>query len=266
MNSINKYFMVFIKMKIAKLIADLGFRMNFVAGIVGSVCFVLLYIITIVILMPKISFLNWTIKEMWVLLGTFIVFCYSVFYLFWKGMMDLVEGIRTGSLDFYLLKPIDSQFYISFCEGGGIHNLMLMIFGFLFTCWAVFSLGLSPTVFQWLMWIITVFIAIMDFYSVLFLLGMLNFHFGYLGEAVFQIFDLQGISRYPMEAFSKLPIGVAILAIPFSALTTVPTKILINMQISWIEIGIYIFVSIVFIFGVRLMWFKELDRYSSASS
>ena len=266
MKKMRPYFRVFIKAKIARLIADLGFRMNFLSGIVGSFCFVALYIITLQLLMPKISFPSWTIKEMWVLLGTFIILCYTVFYLFWRGMANLVDGIRTGSLDFYLLKPMDSQFFISFGDGGGVHNLLLIIAGFFFTFWAVGNLGLSPSAFQWSFWLITLIIAILDFYSALFLLGMLNFHFGYLGEAVFQIFELQGLSRYPVEAFNKLPMVIAVIAIPLSALTTIPTKILINMPISTVEMLSYCILSTLFILGVRFMWFRELKYYSSASS
>lgn len=266
MHTFKRYLNVFIRAKIARLIADLGFRMNFFTGIIGSFCFVALYIITINLLMPKISLGNWTIKEMWVLLGNFIIFCYAVFYLFWRGMFNLVDGIRTGSLDFYLLKPMDSQFFISFGDGGGVHNLLLIIAGFFFTLWSITSLGVSPSIFQWLLWLVTMFIAIIDFYSALFLLGMLNFHLGYLGEAVFQIFELQGLSRYPMEAFSKLPVAIAIIAIPFSALTTIPTKILINMPITQVEIFGYFLISILFICGVRFIWFRELKHYTSASS
>lgn len=266
MNTLKRYLRFFIRARAARLIADLGFRMNFFTGIVGSFCFVALYIITIQLLMPKISLENWTIKEMWVLLGTFIVFCYTVFYLFWRGMANLVDGIRTGALDFYLLKPMDSQFFISFGDGGGVHNLLLMGAGLMLTIWSVGNLGLSPSIFQWLLWLITLVVAILDFYSALLLLGMLNFHFGYLGEAVFQIFELQGLSRYPMDAFSKLPLAIAVLAIPLSALTTIPTKILINMPTSITEIFSYFLVSALFVGGIRLMWFRELKRYSSASS
>lgn len=265
MSTINKYFRVFIKAKIARLIADLGFRMNFFSGIIGSFCFVALYIITINLLIPKIAIANWTIKDMWVLLGNFIIFCYAVFYLFWRGMANLVEGIRTGSLDFYLLKPLDSQFFISFGDGGGIHNLLLIIGGFFFTLWAVASLEITPSIVQWSLWALTMVVAIIDFYSALFLLGMLNFHFSYLGEAVFQIFELQGLSRYPMEAFNKLPLVIAFIAIPLSALTTIPTKILINMPILPIELVCYFLLSLLFILSVRFMWFRELKHYTSAN-
>jgi ABC-2 type transport system permease protein len=266
MNVFKRYLRIVIRAKTARLIADLGFRMNFLTGIVGSCCHVVLYIVTIKLLMPKIFLDGWGIKEMWVLLGTFIVFCYAVFYLFWRGMTNLVEGIRTGALDFYLLKPIDSQFFISLCDGGSAHNLLLIMAGFIFTGWSVASLGITPSAFQILLWLLMVAVAILDFYSALFFLGMLNFRFGYLGEAVFQIFEFQNLSRYPIEAFSKLPIAVAVLAIPFSALTTFPAKIIMNKPLSMGEMLIYFLVSSLFIGAVRRLWFRELRRYSSASS
>lgn len=260
-----KHLKIFLLMIKTYLSEELSFRLNFLMELVGTFCFIGLYVAMIIFLMSRISFGSWTIKEMWILLGNFLIICYSIFYFFWRGMLHLVENIRNGSLDFYLTKPVDSQFFVSI-HGGGVHNLLAIITGIIVLIWAILNLGINPSPLQIAFLVLTIIAGILDFYSLLLFLATLNFHFGYLGEASFQIFEFQNFSRYPMEAFKALPLGLLFLVIPFSALTSVPSMILINKIFPWTEVLIFLLASLFLIFAVRKYWFREINYYSSASS
>lgn len=260
-----KYFSIAARILSMRLGADLFYRTNFLTGVIGSFCFVGLYVLVILLLMQHVHFGSWTLKEMWLLLGTFLIFVYAVFYFFWRGMLLLVNDIRTGMFDYDLIRPIDSQFLVSF-KGGGIHNLLAMIAGLILTLFAIINLQLSPSLIQILFYILTLILSILNFYSLMVLMALLNFRFDYLGEASFQIFDFQNFSRYPLEAFNRIPVILGILVIPFSALTTIPTNILLNKNISYTEVTVFILLSILFFFIARFCWFRAIRLYSSASS
>jgi len=66
--NISKYlrtFIIFIKASFTK---ELDFRFNFIMTLIGSFCFIVSYILTLVFLFNNISIGNWSTKDMWLLL------------------------------------------------------------------------------------------------------------------------------------------------------------------------------------------------------
>ena len=265
MKTIKKYLTIFKLLVSTRLSADLSFRVSFLATIAGSFCFIVLYIATLVLLMPYVNFGPWGKQEMWLFLGVFLIFCYTVFYLFWRGLWHFPENVRNGRLDFYLTKPLDSQFFVSIA-GGGLHNLCAMIFGIILVAWSFQNLGLSFNVVNFISFIITLILAILDFYSLAFFFVVLNLRFSYLGEAAYEIWDFQSFSRYPTDAFNNVPLIGYLIAIPFSVIITIPANTLLFKDLRIMEILVFFLASLIFMFLVRKFWFHELKHYSSASS
>jgi ABC-2 type transport system permease protein len=56
---------------------------------------------------------GWTFHQYLVLLGTFQIISALIFMFFLRNIMNLPEYVRKGELDFFLLKPVNSQFLIS---------------------------------------------------------------------------------------------------------------------------------------------------------
>ena len=142
MKNLKKYLVIFRLIILTRLSADLSFRMSFFATLIGSFCFIFLYIATLFLLMSHVQFGAWGEKEMWLFLGVFLIFCFLVFYIFWRGLWNFPENVRTGLLDFYLTKPLDSQFIVSIA-GGGFHNLLAVVFGIVLTLWSMSVLNLQ---------------------------------------------------------------------------------------------------------------------------
>jgi ABC-2 type transport system permease protein len=264
MKNLKKYLSVFKLIFLTRLSADLSFRMSFFAAITGSFCFIFLYIITLFLLMPHVRFGIWGQKEMWLFLGVFLIFCYTVFYVFWRGLWNFPENVRKGQFDFYLTRPLDSQF-ITTIAGGGVHNLLAVIFGIILTIWSISILGLEINFVNFILFVITLSFSILDFYSLAFFFVILTFRFGYIGEAAYEVWNLQSFSRYPTEAFTKIPLIGYFIAIPFSLIITIPAKTLLVSTLEYGEVFIFILISISLILAVRQFWQHEIKFYASGS-
>jgi len=233
-------------------------------SIFGGFCYVALNFFIIFFLTQRVSLFGWTQKEMFVLLGSFYILTYAMFLFFWRGFINLIRGIRDGTFDYYLTRPVDSQFLIS-AVGGGIHNLLALIFGIFVVFYGVNLLQINLSLFQIIAWAFAIIVSVVACYSYVLLLITLNFKYGYIEEVLDLGFSFQNASKYPLDAFTKLPIYLLLFTLPFSALTTIPTHILIDTIFPTQMFVLFIGGSILFIILVRLIWLRSLKSYTSSS-
>jgi len=214
--------------------------------------------------MQKVNIGRWSYDQMVVLLGNFYILSYSIFFLFWRGFLYLVRNIRDGTFDYNLVRPADSQFLVSLI-GGGFHNLLAIIFGLVVILFGVHNLQINPSLLQIIAWIVSSVLSIFACYSYILLIITLNFKYGYLEEVINLAFSFQDFSRYPLDAFTKLPFYLLFFAIPFSALTTIPSTILIDTIFPVKSFLIFSILCILFILFVRKVWLISLKNYTSSS-
>jgi ABC-2 type transport system permease protein len=264
MNNLNRYLKIWFIFFRTSLARDLSFRLSFFTGIIGSFCFVALSYFLIFFITSKANFGNFSQAEMWVLLGNFYILQYLVFFFFYRSAIRLIRNIRSGAFDFYLLKPMDSQFMVSVLSGG-VHNLLAILFGVAVLVWSLINLGNPVNIYQIVFAIITIILGSVAFYSLVLLLICLNFRYGYLEDVLGFLISFQELARYPIDAFLRLPLLVLIFVIPFSALTTVPTVILIAGEFPVTMVSLFLFFSAVFILLVRKLWFKTIRQYTSGN-
>lgn len=240
------------------------YKFNLFIGIIGSFCFVSLYFFTIFFLMQNVSIGNWTLQEMWVLLGSFYIVFYLFFLLFWKGLIRLTRSIVNGEFDNYLTKPVDIQLAVA-SNGGEIHNLFALIFGIGVLIYGITVSPNSLSIFEGLLLPILLFLGTINFTSFIFLLLSLSFKYGHL-EGVFELaMSFQDFSRYPANAFNNLPIYILIFTIPVSALTTIPSLLVVRPTFPFIEVLIYLICSFLFIYFCRRVFYSQIKKYTSGS-
>lgn len=246
------------------LLRDMKFRLSFLTGVIGAFCYVGLYFFTIFFLMKKISIGRWGTEEMWVLLGCFYVIIYAYFFLFWRGFLLLISSIRNGQFDAYLLKPIDTQFLVA-STGGRIHNLLSMLFGIFVLIWSALKFASNITIIRAILVPLVIGLSVVDLFSFAMLLITLNFKFGYLDEIMVFVNSFQDFTRYPSDAFTKLPIYLLVLALPFSALTTMPALLIIETSFPLIPLLLFSLASIGFFLISRYVFYNSIKHYTSGS-
>jgi ABC-2 type transport system permease protein len=87
---------------------------------------------------------GWTLGHMAIFLGTFTMLDATYMCTYFFGVINIPEKIRTGALDLYLTRPVNSLFLVSLIAID-FGSILLTIPGFLMVAWGVSSLHITLT-------------------------------------------------------------------------------------------------------------------------
>ncbi|MFN5862868.1 MAG: ABC transporter permease, partial [Pseudanabaena sp.] len=179
--------------------AELEYRINFaiaalssIGNLAGSLFGLFLFYRT------GYTFAGWQWEEAIVVLGIFTILeGFSTTFLA-PNLSKIVQHVQNGTLDFVLLKPISSQFWLSarVISPWGFPNL---IFGFciLFYAGSKIGLGISNYLFS----LIPLIFGFISLYSIWFMLGATSIWFVKIYNVTEVLRGLMESGRYPMAAY-----------------------------------------------------------------
>ena len=174
------------------------------------------------------------------------------------------EYIREGTLDFVLLKPIDSQFFVSFRNISlwGIPNLVL---GPLLVLYAGMSQDPAVPIRNYLLGSLALLFGVVILYAMGFLLVTLTIWFVKLWNVTIALQSLIQAGQYPVAAYPPSYRFVLTYIIPVVFLTTVPAEAISGRaQLPWfVAAGC---LALLLLFACRAFYSFALRSYTSASS
>ena len=175
----------------------------------------------------------------------------------------ITEYIREGTLDFVLLKPMDSQFIVSVRDLSvwGIPNIVLGLSLVLYSGSVELKLGWSNHLNALMPMAFGVFIL----YSIGFMLGTLTIWFVKLWNVTIAMQSLLEAGRYPVNAYSPGFRMFFTYVVPVVFLTTVPAEAMLDrMTTGWLLTSVILAVGL--FVAARIFWLIALRSYTSASS
>lgn len=210
------------------------------------------------------SIAGWTYPDMMVLLGVFLLTNAAAWFLFKGGVSDLDKIINTGTLDYLLIKPADSQFLVSVSrldlEDGvrGLVGILLIIFG----------LKDAPLFHT---------LSALPAFVLLFLCGQLILYSLQIAIKTVSFKSIQGwatnsigwrfheLAQYPTDIYHGLMRLIYTFVFPLVFIATVPAKALTGRLTLSLFLGAILATCATF-FVSRQIWKFALKIYSSASS
>ena len=180
------------------------------------------------------------------------------------NLTEIVKHIREGTLDFVLLKPIDSQFFISLkkINPSGILEIIL---GLLLLTYSIRVNELNLNLIFIILSLITIICSICILYSLWFFISTTTIWFVKTWNATEVLRSFLYIGRFPLNSFSfSLRIFFSVF-IPIAFITTILSEVLLGVSQLW-KILLEIFVAIIFFSSSRKFWLFALRFYTSASS
>ncbi len=180
------------------------------------------------------------------------------------NLTEIVKHIREGTLDFVLLKPIDSQFFISLKRIAPSGFLEIILGGaLLFYCLIINQININLG-FLFLS-LTTLLCSILILYSLWFLISTTTIWFVKTWNATEVLRSFLYVGRFPLNSFSfSIRIFFSIF-IPIAFITTIPSEVFLGLAQLW-EILLELIVSSIFLIISRRFWLFALKYYTSASS
>lgn len=239
------------------------YRVNFVlatltslGNLIGSVFGLFLFYRT------GYTFKGWSWEQALVVLGIFTILQGFSSTFLAPNLNRIVEHVQQGTLDFVLLKPISSQFWLSThtISPWGLPDL---IFGGVIIAYTGRRLGLETN--DYLLSAVPLLFGLVSLYSLWFILGATSIWFVKIYNVTEVLRGLLEAGRYPMVAYPTTYRFFFTFVIPVAFLTTVPSEVLLGRtQVNWV-IGAGVLALALLLFS-RGFWQFALRFYTSASS
>ncbi len=267
------YVGVFLTFARNSLIRDMTFRTNFVIEAISSISwmamnlgfYTLVYQFT-----PSIA--DWGKYEFFVFIATSMFVNSLVQTFFMPNAQELSELVRTGGLDFALLKPINTQFLVSFrrVNWASLGNFFV---AFLLLCYAAPRIeGMQWSIWQFVLYPLYVLLGVAILYSVMITLAATSIWLG-RNQSLYDFwFYITNFSRYPMEIYDG-PWGTPLrqlftFIIPVLVVINVPARMMAKpLGTEQWPLACFAILAVMFsLLGSRWVFNQALRSYRSASS
>lgn len=245
------------------LAAEMEYRANFTVAALASAGNLAGGLFALSLLYrPGYAFAGWPWEASLMVVGVFTLLTGFAETFLVPNLGRIVTYVQEGTLDFVLLKPVDSQFYVSArsVSPWGVPDLLL---GLGLVVWAATRLDLG--VLALLRAAPLLALALLSLYSLWFILGAMSIWFVKIYNVTEVLRGLLAAGRFPIAAY---PAGYRFFftfVIPVAFLTTVPVEAARgHLDASWLAAAAAI--ALVLAVAARLFWRFALRFYTSASS
>jgi ABC-2 type transport system permease protein len=269
------YLLVFATFARNSLVRDMTFRANFLIDAVSSLSWMLMNLGFYELIFMSTAEIGaqsgWHKYEFFIFLSTTLFINSVVQAFFMPNASELSELIRTGNLDFALLKPIDTQFLVSLAkiEWSSLAN-------FAFACglvvYSLWRLDFTPQPIQFVLYPIYLACGVAMLYSLMIALSSASIWLG-RNQSLYDFwFYITNFSRYPMEIY-RGPLGTPLrwaftFVVPVLIVVNVPARLLAKplSPENWPLAGFALIATAASLWASRWVFQRALASYRSASS
>ncbi len=266
------------------LIRDMTFRTNFLLESISSASWTVMNVGFYLLVFHHTPHIGpesgWGKYEFFVFLATTWFINSLVQAFFMPNAEEFSELIRTGNLDFALLKPIDTQFLVSFqrVDWSSLVNVLtgLVLLGF--SLWKLMTRPVNPLVLSpaaVLLYPVYILCGVAILYSLMIALAATSIWLG-RNQSLYNFwFYITNFARYPMEINRRgwgLPLwGIFTFVIPVLVVVNVPARLLARpldprAWWEWPLAGFALLATVISLIASRWVFRRALLSYRSASS
>ncbi len=278
------YWKVFLTFARNSLVRDMTFRTNFVLQCVSSIGWTLMNVGFYLIIFQYTTTIGegsgWDRDKFFLFIATTWFINSLVQAFFMPNAEEFSELIRTGGLDFALLKPIDTQFLVSFrrVDWSALSNFLA---GFVIAIVSLHSLAtrevdpMIPSAISLVLYVIFVACGVAMMYSLMICLSATSIWLG-RNQTLYNFwFYITNFSRYPMEMYNRgwgTPLyGFFTFVVPVLLVVNVPARLLAKpidprTNEEWMLVVWALVATLLSVLASRWVFKRALLSYRSASS
>lgn len=264
-----RYVRLWIALARFSLARELAFRANFLVKIFVEILWLSVLLLFYHTIFQKTDMVaEWNHGEYLFFVGCYFALGGLVEALFLENCNQFADLVRSGDLDFYLLKPIDEQFLVTLrnldwsCIPNVLMGIGVMLFGLAELGWPA-HLGKAA------LFVVMMGCGTLLAYGFLLVLTAASVWF-MRNQSLFEMWWLfSTLMRYPREIFQgKWAWGVGAFfsfVVPVMLISNVPARIMVKAIEPWLVLYT-LGATIVVLMLSRWFFFLALRRYRSASS
>jgi ABC-2 type transport system permease protein len=272
MNSLIRYLRVLRVFARNSLVRAMSFRVNFLIECLSSLAWVLMNLgFYVLVFQYTKAIAGWTQYGYFAFLAT-VQFIYSLAETFFMpNAEEFSELVRTGDLDFALLKPIDTQLLVSLAktDWSGLSNF---VFASCLLTYALVKMDYTPGIEQVILYPVYILSGVAILYSLTIMLASTSVWLGRNQTITDYWFYITNFSRYPLEIYAG-PFGTPLQVfftffIPVLVVVNVPARMLARPLTSgdWRLAGFALVATALMFGAARWVFQRALASYRSASS
>lgn len=244
-----------------------AYRVNFAISLLTSLLTVGSAALSISVVFGQVDHVQgWTYASTLVVLGVYLIMN-ALRSLFINPGLESLAGmdgeVWTGKFDFSLLRPVDTQFMVTFRKWR-LFSLIDLFFGVLVTGIAIYRMEASVSIGQILLFCLMICSGLAILYAILLFFSSLVFW----NPAVMFTWVFNGIlqlARYPLSMYPGWLRFILTWIVPVGIITTFPAQALTGeLTVKVVILGIGLAVSLVIL--ASCLFRRALRHYSSASS
>ena len=247
---------------------DMEYKTNFIGSLFVDAIYYIVWYYFFEIIYSKTTMLGDFDREaiLVFLIATFLTD--TLFMMLFDGAGYLREHIRTGSLDFILLRPVNSQFLISFRYIRSYAIVSLFILSIILYNVLINFHPNSLNILNILLFFISLLMGVLIWYSFEFIIASLTFYFRDFRTGGWLTHEVLKFSMRPDTIYTGFMRKILFTILPMALVASVPSRLLLygfNAQNQKYFI-VQVIVVLIFLILTRVFWKVGLKRYESAQS
>ena len=249
----------------ASALTLLQYRLDFFADGLLEILWAMTAIIPLfVVFRTRESVAGWSFGEALLVIGWFTLLQAILEGAINPSLTSVVEHIRTGTLDFVLLKPADAQFLVSTARFQPWRATNIVTAGIVFV-YAFHLIGRPPSPWGLLAAAFLLFTSTLLLYSLWILTISAAFYVVKIDNLSVLFTSIFDAARWPSTIFRGVLSFVFTFVIPLALMTTYPALAMLG-KLNGSTLVMVFAGSVCFAVLSRLVWLGSIGRYTSASS
>jgi ABC-2 type transport system permease protein len=208
---------------------------------------------------------GWDRYQLIFFVGTFIILDSLYMCTYFFGIIGIPDKIRTGKLDVYITKPINTLFFVSF-ESMDLGSILLTIPGIMMLVYSAGKLNICVTPGKIIGYIFLMIVMLVLMFDLMVILRSAAFWFTRVDTLMEFESEMVNFSfRVPGIVFNGLTKIIFYLVLPYGLIATIPTQFFTGV----LNVGYWlltIVVCTIFTFLSLSIWKMGLKHYGSAGS
>ncbi|MGZ6124869.1 MAG: ABC transporter permease [Myxococcales bacterium] len=207
---------------------------------------------------------GWTFPEMLVVLGWFVALKGVLEGTLSPSLLQVIEHVRKGTLDFVLLKPADAQLLVSLSkiEPWRVTDLAASAVIFIL---AFRRIGRAPDAAHVLLAALLLCTAVLVLYSIAIVVVSIAFVAVRVDNLLYLFQSIFDVARWPNSVFRGVLGILFTFVLPLALMTTYPALALLGKLTAQTAVAA-VGGTLVFAWVARRIWMASIRRYTSASS